>query len=96
MNAILVISYGCTPLLPVVMSFTGDERLILGISDSEERKITCIKNTSVLELPARSEKNRFVTLSSSQAPRTQTTSTILEKQSTSITSTLTNSVNSAS
>jgi len=73
------------------MSFTGDEQLILGISDSEERKITCIKNTLALESPARSEQKRSVTLSLSQAPRTQTTSTTLGKQSTSIPS---NSVNS--
>jgi len=65
---------------------TGGEKSLQSISDNEERKITCIKNT--FESPAKSEHNR----SSSQTSSTHATSSVeLGKPST---STLTSSVNS--
>ena len=55
---------------------TGDQKLVQGICDDQERKITCIENT--FEYPARTEQKR-VALSSSTTP---TTSPITEKSST--------------
>ena len=64
--------------------YLGDGRLLQGISDNQERKITCIQNT--FESPARSEQKKETSSSSRTSSKTsssQTTSAVLGKPSTS-------------
>ncbi|XP_065882379.1 LIM domain-binding protein 2-like isoform X2 [Dysidea avara] len=80
---------------PILMYIVGealtlrDGRLLQDISDNQERKITCVKNTFA-ESPARSEQKKGTSSSSRTSSKTSsswTTSVALGKQSTSTTST---------
>ncbi|XP_065882371.1 LIM domain-binding protein 2-like [Dysidea avara] len=76
---------------PILMYIVGealtlrDGRLLKGISDNQERKITCVKNT--FESPARNEQKKGSSRTSSKTSSSWTTSVALGKQSTSTAST---------